>query len=167
MNGKSGVINAVEVEERTAAGWQNPVAGGYVSSSFGERVSPIKNRPEFHNGIDIAVGTGTPAEAIDGGAVLATGNSPSWGKYVRYRVGSGHEVFYAHLSEILVSEGQQVAQGEMLAKTGSTGYSTGPHLHVTIYEAGKEIDPLPFFEYKTSDRTKAEYIARGETPPEQ
>lgn len=77
---------------------------------------------------------------------METGETAANGKYIVYRVGN-KRVVYAHLSEILTAEGKAVSRGEIIAKTGNTGLSTGPHLHITVRENGEEKDPLLFLDY--------------------
>ena len=139
------MVNSVDLTSKTLY-WIKPV-NGWVSSVFGERVSPITGRDEFHNGTDIVCETGTPAKAVADGRVRERGTSPSWGRYLWYDVEGGYSVFYAHLSSVLVNEGDIVKQGQVIAETGNTGKSTGAHLHLTIYEGEFEKDPLLYFRY--------------------
>ncbi len=92
--------------------------------------------------MDIAVPVGTNIRAASGGKVTEVGTSDSWGKYMRYRTEDGRVVIYAHLSDVLVSENNIINQGDIVALSGNTGASTGPHLHFGVYEDGKSIDPL-------------------------
>lgn len=96
---------------------------------------------QLHKGIDIGVPVGTGAAAIGDGIVTETGCSSSWGKYIRYRLKDGKVVLYAHLSKILKDRGDAVTQGEIIALTGNTGASTGPHLHFAVYENGISTNP--------------------------
>ena len=108
---------------------------------------------EYHTGIDISNGrcNGLPIIAADGGTVIAinnTGRGTTYGMYVLIDHGNGHQTMYAHCSKVLVSVGQKVAQGEVIARVGNTGYSTGPHLHFEMRVNGKFVDPKPFVKSK-------------------
>ena len=163
------MINEVEFEdalvELTENGsWINPVNGGNITSSYGTRINPITSRQEFHNGIDIPASFGSPVYAVADGMIIQAGTSPSWGNYIEYEV-DGYSLFYAHLSQITVRDGG-ITRGQEIGKIGSTGLSTGPHLHLTLKKDGVEIDPLSYFDYKLSDYAKSEYIKRGEPVPD-
>ena len=106
----------------------------------------------YHSGIDVSNGrtNGLPIIASDGGRVVAINNTGrgSYGMYVLIDHGGGYETMYAHCSKVLVSVGQKVAQGEVIARVGNTGRSTGPHLHFEIRVNGKHVDPKPFVKSK-------------------
>lgn len=135
---------------------------GIITSSFGERISPLTGKSEFHNGIDIAAAEGTAVAAVSDGRITETGSSNSYGNYLKYDVGDGMEIMYAHLKCIDVSQGDFALQGEKIAEAGSTGNATGPHLHYTIYRNGSEIDPMEYVDYEVTDEVRAEYNARGQ-----
>jgi murein DD-endopeptidase MepM/ murein hydrolase activator NlpD len=80
--------------------------------------------------------------AVCDGTVSETGESGSWGKYIRCKTNDGYVVIFAHLSDVLVSKNDKVKQGDKVALSGNTGMSTGPHLHFGVYEDGKDIDPM-------------------------
>jgi murein DD-endopeptidase MepM/ murein hydrolase activator NlpD len=97
---------------------------------------------ESHPGIDIAVPVGTAVRAAGGGTVQAAGTDPDYGLYVLLRHPDGYETMYGHASRLLVREGDQIAAGQVIALTGSSGRSTAPHLHFEIRREGKSLDPL-------------------------
>ncbi len=116
--------------------------GGRFSSYFGGRIHPIFNRYGFHNGIDIAAPYGTPVGASCGGKVQSTGWMGGYGKAVIIVHESGYKTLYGHLSSIAVRPGQTVKPNQFVGRVGSTGYSTGPHLHFTLWHNDKLINPL-------------------------
>ncbi|MCX5781081.1 MAG: M23 family metallopeptidase [Elusimicrobia bacterium] len=119
--------------------------GGRLSSSFGKRRHPVTGKPSFHGGIDIAVPEGTWVGASADGVVTFAGNDAGhYGKAIFIRHQNGYETHYGHLSKIYVKSGQRVQARKLIARSGSTGRSTGPHLHFTIKRNGKSIDPLKF-----------------------
>ncbi len=119
--------------------------GGRLSSTFGKRRHPVTGKPSFHGGIDIAVHEGTWVCAAADGVVTFAGDSGGhYGKAVFISHQNGYETQYGHLSKIFVREGQRVKAKKLIAKSGSTGRSTGPHLHFTVKHNGKPLDPLKF-----------------------
>jgi murein DD-endopeptidase MepM/ murein hydrolase activator NlpD len=121
-----------------------PIAGGYVSSSFGERIDPFTGRKQQHFGMDFAARRGTEVVAVADGVVTWTGPRGGYGKLVEIDHGNGRVTRYGHNSEVLVHVGQVVRRGERIAKLGSTGRATGPNLHFEVRENGKAVDPRPF-----------------------
>jgi murein DD-endopeptidase MepM/ murein hydrolase activator NlpD len=119
---------------------------GRLTSGFGERPSPFTGRLEFHAGIDIANRTGTQIMAAGKGTVTFTGYKKGYGYLVTIDHGYGFTTNYAHLSQILVEAGQKVEKGEVIAKMGNTGRSTGPHLHFEILKEGEPVDPLQYLQ---------------------
>ncbi|MFV0314856.1 MAG: M23 family metallopeptidase [Anaerotignum sp.] len=148
--------------EEKQEGWIDP-AEGVITSSCGVRENPVLKKMELHNGIDIGVGIGTPVLAVRSGVVSEVRTSATFGKVVQYETEDGYTVMYAHLSEILVEEGEQIKQGDVVAKSGNTGLSTGPHLHYSLWKDGKLLDPLGFVTLKYTQEVVAEYAARGES----
>ncbi len=120
-----------------------PVAGRR-SSSFGSRIDPFNSAPAFHAGLDYAAPRGTPVKATAGGTVRSAGRKGGYGIMVEIDHGAGLTTRYAHLSEALVSRGERVAPGQFIGKVGSTGRSTGPHLHYETRKNGKATDPAIF-----------------------
>ncbi len=110
----------------SATGYMIPVANYTISSGFGNRGG------EFHRGLDLAAPTGEAVSAAKAGKVLTAEAHPSWGNYVVLLHGDGTTTLYAHLSEIKAQVGQEVTQGQVIGLVGSTGNSTGPHLHLEI-----------------------------------
>lgn len=119
-----------------------PVAiRGRVTSGYGGRVNPISKRNEFHSGVDIAAPSGTGILAANDGKVIFAGNRGTYGKAIMVDHGGGIVTLYAHCSAFVASEGQTVKRGQVIAKIGSTGYSTGPHLHFEVRVNGKHVNP--------------------------
>lgn len=119
-----------------------PVRGS-VSSPFGPRIHPIYGVPSFHTGIDLAVPEGTPVRAARAGTITYSGWENGFGLLVVIYHGDGYESYYGHLSKLLVSAGQSVSAGEIVALSGTTGLSTGPHLHFEVRYYGSPVDPRP------------------------
>ncbi|NLM37743.1 MAG: peptidoglycan DD-metalloendopeptidase family protein [Firmicutes bacterium] len=116
---------------------------GYISSYYGYRRDPVTGViGAFHEGIDIAVRTGTPVRATADGTVVRARSNGTYGLFIEIKHGSyGYCTRYAHHSKILVKEGQIVKKGDIIALVGSTGKSTGPHLHYEVYYNGKPVNP--------------------------
>lgn len=121
-------------------------AAGRISSPFGERISPVTRRTEFHRGIDIANSTNTDIIASAAGVVTFSGYNGSYGNMVLIAHGNGYSTIYAHNHENKVEVGNRVQKGELIAKMGSTGRSTGPHVHFEIRKGGEPIDPKSMLE---------------------
>lgn len=113
-----------------------------LTSKCGWRGDPFTGVKQYHPGIDMACPTGTPIYAALGGKVLQAGFSRIYGNYIIIDHGNGFQTLYGHMSKSIAFTGKQVAQGEKIGLVGSTGYSTGPHLHWTVYKNGKVVDPL-------------------------
>lgn len=133
------------VWEKKQEEWLSPVHG-IITSYCGERQNPILKKDEFHDGLDIAVEEGTDVIAVRSGMVTEVRTSATYGNLLRYETEDGYEVMYAHLSVVLVQEGEKIKQGQVVAKSGNTGLSTGPHLHYGLSRYGKSIDPFPFLD---------------------
>lgn len=117
---------------------------GELTSRFGMRVDPISNRNSMHYGIDLASATGTPVRASNDGRVKMVGTSRTLGTYVVIDHIDQFQTLYAHLSSVSTMEGARVSQGSIIGKVGNTGYSTGPHLHFSIYKDLQPVDPLAY-----------------------
>ncbi len=117
----------------------------YVTSHFGMRLHPILGYTRMHYGIDIGAAYGTKIYASDGGVVITSQESYSYGNYVMIAHGNGRYTLYAHMSVRLVSVDDVVSQGDVIGYVGATGYATGPHIHFEIYENDERVDPLQFF----------------------
>lgn len=120
-----------------------PVQGARIASGFGWRSSPW---PEFHQGVDLAVDYGTLVRAAAAGTVVTAGWDGGFGIKVAIDHGNGYQTWYGHLSRTIVPVGTHVTKGEPIAYTGSTGESTGPHLHYQMMYEGRPIDPAPFLD---------------------
>ena len=117
---------------------------GVITSYFGTRVDPISGKPAYHEGIDIAAPTGTDIKAATNGTVIYSGWKNDYGNYIKMSNGNGIETYYSHNSKNLVSVGQRVSKGEVIAKVGSTGRATGPHVEFGITKNGKAVNPLSY-----------------------
>jgi murein DD-endopeptidase MepM/ murein hydrolase activator NlpD len=119
-----------------------PIRGPlYVSSWYGYRDDPIAGGRTFHNGLDMAAAYGSTAVAAMAGTVQNTGYDASSGNYIVIGHMAGYATFYGHLSVISVVPGQWVKEGQKIGEVGSTGYSTGPHLHFTVLKNGRTVNP--------------------------
>lgn len=122
-----------------------PVQGAYrETSGFGYRSDPFNRRTAFHEGTDLAAYTGAPLQATAPGKVIFAGVKGAYGRAVEIDHGSGFRTLYGHMNSISVKLGQEVAIGTKIGTMGSTGRSTGPHLHYEIYFRGKSYDPIKF-----------------------
>jgi murein DD-endopeptidase MepM/ murein hydrolase activator NlpD len=117
---------------------------GRVTSPFGYRIHPIFKIRKMHTGVDISGSSGTPIRAGDTGVVIYAGWRGGYGKTVIISHGGGLTSLYAHMSSISASVGQAVARGDVVGKVGSTGYSTGPHLHFEVRVDGGPVNPLNY-----------------------
>jgi murein DD-endopeptidase MepM/ murein hydrolase activator NlpD len=117
---------------------------GRISSYFGERPDPFTGVANYHNGIDIVNRPGTAIRAAMGGTVADIGFNYNYGNYVILKHSGQYQTLYGHLTRYLVGRGQKVQQGETIGELGTTGYSTGPHLHFSIFHNGQPVDPLRF-----------------------
>jgi murein DD-endopeptidase MepM/ murein hydrolase activator NlpD len=130
-----------------AAGpWSLPIAASAyrLTSPFGSRVHPVRRTPDFHTGLDFAAPTGTPVLAVSDGEVLSVGPGGGYGLLLKLRHANGVESWYAHLSTAEVAVGDRVGVGSAVATVGSTGNSTGPHLHLEVRVDGSPVDPRPW-----------------------
>ena len=145
------LANSGNAKPGTKGGYIWPVTTSKkISSPFGSRVNPVTGRSETHKGVDIAgVFYSSNVIAAKAGTVIISQYGSSYGNYVVVSHGTGNTTLYAHLSKRSVKVGDTVAQGDVLGVTGSTGNSTGPHLHFEITEGGNRVDPLKYLtDYK-------------------
>ena len=119
---------------------------GWLCSGFGWREHPVDGEDRFHNGVDLAVNTGTEIKAFAAGTVDYIGESDIYGLYLQIRHAGGLTSFYCHCSKLCVQQGQVVAAGEKVAESGATGNVTGPHLHFELKLDGVLLDPLYYIE---------------------
>lgn len=117
---------------------------GHITSWYGWRKDPFSGRRTFHSAIDIAAPYGTPIYAAGEGRVTETGYSPITGRFVVIAHSGGFKSLYGHMSEILVQEGARVASGSLIGRVGTTGYSTGPHVHFVIMKSGSTVNPINY-----------------------
>ncbi len=117
---------------------------GHIVQNFGWRMHPILRRRQYHTGLDIAIEYGTPILAADSGVVIFAGYNGGYGKMLLIDHGSGFSTLYGHASALLVDKGQTVVKGQIVAKVGTTGLSTGPHLHFEIRKNGTPVNPRDY-----------------------
>ncbi|WP_320046486.1 M23 family metallopeptidase [uncultured Ilyobacter sp.] len=118
-----------------------PIKTKEITSNFGTRIHPITGRKTTHDGVDLRSKMNTPVYAPYSGTITYSGWMRGYGKVVIINHGNGYESRYAHLNRWLVKKGQKISKGQIIAKTGNTGLSTGPHLHYEIRKNNKPIDP--------------------------
>lgn len=121
-----------------------PIPDATVTSSFGPRLDPFFRRPALHSGVDFRAPSGYPIRATAGGTVVAAAYTRGYGRMVEIDHGNGVTTRFAHLSQILVKRGQVVAEGALIGRAGSTGRSTGPHLHYEVRVDGRASDPMRY-----------------------
>lgn len=121
-----------------------PVREGYISSYFGERMDPFNGEDAFHKGVDFASDAGTDVLAVASGIVTWAGPREGYGNLVEINHGNGYVTRYAHAARTLVTVGDEVERGQAIAVVGSTGRSTGPHVHFEVVKDGRQIDPMAF-----------------------
>ncbi len=138
------VPKIVEKGTKTPPTYIKPISGGYLSSGFGRRSAPKAGASTYHQGVDWAVATGTAVKASNGGKVVTAGWVSGYGYAIYINHSDGRQTRYGHLSKILVSAGQTVTQGQLIAYSGNTGNSTGPHLHFEIRINGVAVNPLKY-----------------------
>jgi murein DD-endopeptidase MepM/ murein hydrolase activator NlpD len=125
-----------------------PVERGWQSSSFGRRVYPFSGNLAWHNGLDFAGREGDPVAAAAAGVVVFSGHRSGYGRLVEINHGNGYATRYGHNHELAVAVGDLVRKGDEIASMGSSGRSTGPHVHFEVLRDGRQVDP-------------STYIARG------
>lgn len=139
VNSKTKVINKKNINVNNFV-LKKPVKGGITTSGFGDTIS----RTASHNGHDWAVNTGTKVRAAAEGVVELAYFSESYGYNILINHNNGFKTRYAHLSEVKVSKGEKVEQSQVIALSGSTGFSTRPHLHFEVVKDGKRVNPIEY-----------------------
>ena len=129
-------------EERTPAG--RPVSSGWISSGFGERNDPFTGKKATHEGLDFAGIKGSEVLAVASGAVIWAGSSQGYGNLLEIDHGNGYVTRYAHNDQLLVKAGDSVTAGQQIAKMGSTGRASSPHVHFEVLYKGKAVNPHKF-----------------------
>ena len=119
---------------------------GRISSRFGPRIHPKTQEQKNHLGIDIVARSGSPVAATADGRVVFSGNRKGYGKVIVINHGFGFQTIYAHNSHLSVRSGSPVKRGQVIARVGSTGHTTGPHLHYEVRKNGEPIDPRPYLQ---------------------
>jgi murein DD-endopeptidase MepM/ murein hydrolase activator NlpD len=114
---------------------------GYITSNYGYRIAPFAGSRQFHSGLDIGSPMGSPVKAAMAGRVTQVGYNDSFGNFVMISHHSGYQTFYGHMSVVRTKAGAFVGTGERIGDIGSTGLSTGPHLHFTVYKNGVTVNP--------------------------
>jgi len=136
----------------TPAGW--PVQGGWVSSGFGVRMDPFTGHQGIHEGVDIAARMGGPIYALGEGVVNFAGEKSGYGLMVEITHESGLVTRYSHASATIVKEGERVTRGQEIAKVGTTGRSTGPHLHLEVLRNGRPVNPVAYIDSSSNQFAK-------------
>lgn len=123
-----------------------PTRSGWLSSAYGYRTHPISGRRQFHQGVDLAGLKNDPVEAVASGLVTWSGTRSGYGMLIEVDHRNGYRTRYGHNQENMVNVGELVKQGQVIAKMGSTGRSTGPHVHFEVLKDGKKIDPKKYLQ---------------------
>ncbi|MFQ6848150.1 MAG: M23 family metallopeptidase, partial [Clostridium perfringens] len=132
-----------ETKANSSSGFMRPAPGG-VTDPFGPRVHPVTGKRSVHTGADLGASYGTPILASKSGTVVEAGWNTAYGNMVIIDHGDGTSTLYGHSSRLAVQAGQHVSQGQVIAYVGSTGYSTGPHLHFGIMINGEWVNPMNY-----------------------
>ena len=128
--------------QQTPAGW--PVKGGWVSSSFGSRMHPMTGKKQFHKGVDIPGKLGAEIVSVADGVVVRSENSANYGWLIEIDHGDNFTTLYSHNRKNLVDVGEVIKKGQPIGEIGSSGLSTGPHVHFEVHKKGKVINPVKF-----------------------
>ena len=129
-------------DEEFVAG--RPIKLGWVSSNYGSRTDPFHGSMAWHSGIDFAGRLGSEIVSVAGGVITASGEHNGYGRMVEINHGNGLVTRYAHNQKVLVNVGDTVQKGQSIALIGSTGRSTGPHLHFEVLKGGRQVNPISF-----------------------
>lgn len=142
------LLDTIIIEREADSEFQvsgRPVKKGYISSGFGRRIDPFTGNVALHQGVDFATGKiGEEVFAVAAGVITWAGERSGYGKMVRVNHGNGYETLYAHDDQILVKVGDVVKKGQLIALSGTTGRSTGPHVHFEVHKNGRVIDPASY-----------------------
>jgi murein DD-endopeptidase MepM/ murein hydrolase activator NlpD len=121
-----------------------PIAKGWLSSKYGIRTDPFTGKPEFHKGVDLAGKEGSDIFSVAAGVVTWAGKRYGYGNLVEINHGNGYVTRYGHCKKVLVQVGDTVKKGQLISKMGSTGRSTGPHVHFEVWVNGRTVDPTKY-----------------------
>ena len=143
-----------------------PVAVAHLSRGYGMRSHPVLGGRRAHKGIDLAASTGTPIRASADGVVEKADWFGGYGLYVQLDHGGAMETRYGHMSRVAVAEGQQVRKGDVIGYVGSTGRSTGPHLHYEVRVSGEAVNPLPYMQTNGDNLYASNVAGEGRGGPE-
>ncbi len=158
---KPAAIAAVPIHSSISVPSRMPLEGAHMSSDYGMRNHPVSGGRRAHKGIDLAAPTGTPIYATADGFVSKAKRFSSYGNYVSLEHGAQLQTRYAHMSRIAVSVGQRVSKGDVIGYVGSTGRSTGPHLHYEVRIAGAAVNPVPYMVESQAQQAFALATGRG------
>ena len=128
----------------SSEGWGRPCTWRRLTSPYGYRTHPTTGQWKFHNGVDLANSQGTPIYAVRSGKVTVATYGGTYGYYVTINHGDGYSSLYAHMTHYVVSKGDTVSKGQLIGYMGSTGRSTGPHLHFSIFYNGSSVNPMNY-----------------------
>lgn len=145
--GQLGVLESLMLDRRIEGQTEpagRPVLKGWLSSRYGRRTDPFNGHRAWHNGVDFAGKDGAQVIAVASGVVTRSGRQSGYGELVEVDHGEGYLTRYAHNRENLVKAGDTVKQGDVIALMGSTGRSTGPHVHFEVYKNGRSVDPASY-----------------------
>lgn len=137
---------------------------GELTSGFGNRIHPVYGYGRFHGGCDFTTAHGTPINATAAGVVCHSDWLGGYGKVVEIDHGNGLKTLYAHCSELAVKKGQKVEKGQMIARVGTTGLSSGPHCHYEVRRGEKQIDPKPYLAQKDAPKPIANLSKEASVP---
>lgn len=141
----SGYSTAPAAKSSAAGQFIWPTTVRTITSPYGYRYHPISGTYKFHSGIDIGASYGSPVYAAASGVCTVSYDAGGFGNYVTINHGNGYTTLYGHMSSVIVSTGQSVSQGQVIGYVGSTGASTGPHLHYNVYYNGSLTNPLSYY----------------------
>ena len=142
--GNSGGVNSGGSGFVSGESWRRPCSWIKLTSPYGYRIHPTLGTRKFHNGVDLANNQGTPIYAVRSGTVTVATYGSTYGYYVTINHGDGFSSLYAHMTHYKVSKGQYVEKGQLIGYMGSTGRSTGPHLHFSIFYNGSAVNPMNY-----------------------